>query len=113
MDDIFGMMGGIFAGIFGKDHDLTLADERQITLPAIWDPAKVERSVGDFGAPMFDTFPAFDVPRDALLSAGLDPDDLIGAHIDTIASPSSTGYHLLEPEDDGKAIVRYRAEVVY
>lgn len=101
--DIFANMGHAFAAVLGSTIDLELQDGTSLTLKGIFDPRKVDISIGDNGAKVIDTYPVLDIPRSAIISLLIDPVDLYGATFEK----GGQIYSLDAPADDGKSIVRY------
>ena len=107
MDHIFRNIGRTAAAILGRRYELTLKDGTPVTVKAIWDPARREAEIGEYGA-VFESFELqLHISRDSWLPHGRETRDLERAKVDI----DGNTYTLIGPRDDGKSIIKLSAHL--
>lgn len=103
--DIFASIGRTAAALLGRPFTLTLTDGVQVEVRAIWDPARRETEVGDYGAVTAVIEKQLHVSLASWSPYARPSDDLDRARV-TIDGQE---YELIGPRDDGKSIVKLTA----
>jgi hypothetical protein len=103
--NVFASIGRTAAAILGRPFTLTLTDGTMVEVRAIWDPARRETEVGDYGAVAVVVEKQLHVSLSSWLPHGRPSDDLDRAQV-TIDGQL---YELIGPRDDGKSIVKLTA----
>ena len=102
---LFKNVGNVAAAVLGRRFDLTLSDGTQLPVRAIWDPARRETAVGDYGAVVESFDMQLHIARQSFLTHGLHPDALDRSQV----TVDGTQYELVGPRDDGKSVIKLSA----
>ena len=103
--NLFSQIGRTAAAILGRPFTLTLTDGSVVELRAIWDPARRETEVGDYGAVAVVVEKQLHVSLSSWTPNNRPSDDLDRAQV-TI---DGQAYELIGPRDDGKSIIKLTA----
>lgn len=103
--EIFSSIGRTAAAILGRSFTLTLSDGQEVKVNALWDPARRETEVGDYGAVTAVVEKQLHVSLSSWSPYNRPSDDLDRARV-TIDGQE---YELIGPRDDGKSIVKLTA----
>lgn len=103
--DIFRSIGRTAAAILGRPVTLKLTDGAEVTVRAIWDPARRETEVGDYGAVTSVIEKQLHISLSSWLPHNLPSDDLDRARV----TVDGQEYELIGPRDDGKSIIKLTA----
>ncbi len=103
--NIFSQIGRTAAAILGRPFTLTLTDGTVVDVRAIWDPARRETEVGDYGAVAVVVEKQLHISLASWSPYARPSDDIDRAQV-TIDGQL---YELIGPRDDGKSIIKLTA----
>lgn len=103
--NIFSQIGRTAAALFGRPFTITLTDGVEVTVNAIWDPARRETEVGDYGAVTAVIEKQLHVSLSSWSPYNRPSDDLDRAQV----TVDGQLYELIGPRDDGKSIIKLTA----
>jgi hypothetical protein len=103
--NVFASIGRTAAALLGRPFTLTLSDGAEVQVSAIWDPARRETEVGDYGAVTAVIEKQLHVSLSSWAPYNRPSDDLDRAQV----TVDGQLYELIGPRDDGKSIVKLTA----